>query len=64
MMQTTTRLFSSVVFLASLASAQEYFPLAVGTREITVRNAAGAERRSMTTVTVEPLRLDIDFSKP
>lgn len=40
------------------------FPLAVGTREITVRNAAGAERRSMTTVTVEPLRLDIDFSKP
>ncbi len=34
MMQTTTRLFSSVVFLASLASAQEYFPLAVGNQWI------------------------------
>ncbi len=34
MMQTTTRLFSSVLFLASLASAQEYFPLAVGNQWI------------------------------
>lgn len=40
------------------------YALAVGTRELTVRNAAGVERRTMLTVTVEPVRIAIDFSKP
>lgn len=38
------------------------FPLDVGTREITVRNAAGDERRSTVTVTVDPVSLAIDFT--
>lgn len=38
------------------------FPLDVGTREITVRNAAGMERRSTITVTVEPIAMMVDFS--
>lgn len=38
--------------------------LNLGTREVTVRNAAGAERRAMITVTVEPVRLDVDFATP
>lgn len=40
------------------------YALDVGTREIVVRNAVGAERRAMTTITVAPTHLDIDFSKP
>ncbi|MEQ1869100.1 MAG: PEGA domain-containing protein [Vicinamibacterales bacterium] len=35
--------------------------IAVGTREIVVRNAAGVERRQTMTVTVEPVTLAIDF---
>lgn len=38
--------------------------IAVGTREIVVRNAAGVERRQTITVTVEPVTLAIDFGAP
>jgi len=39
-------------------------PVALGTRGITVRTAAGTERRFSMTVTVKPVRIDVDFSKP
>jgi hypothetical protein len=40
------------------------FALDVGTREVTVRNITGGERRAIVTVTVEPVHLDVDFGKP
>jgi PEGA domain len=40
------------------------FPVAVGTREIVVKNSAHGERRLMTTVTVKPTTVDVDFTKP
>jgi hypothetical protein len=39
-------------------------PVDLGTRDIVVRSAWGAERRFTTTVTTVPVRLDVDFSKP
>jgi hypothetical protein len=40
------------------------FPIELGTHEIVVRRSAGGERRFTVTVTVRPLTLDVDFSKP
>jgi hypothetical protein len=40
------------------------YAVTVGTREVTVRNAGGAERRAMVTVTIAPVHLDVDFSRP
>jgi hypothetical protein len=40
------------------------YPVNLGTRDIVVRAASGAERRFTTTVTTVPVRLDVDFSKP
>jgi hypothetical protein len=40
------------------------YPVSIGTRAIVLRSASGGERRLTTTVTVEPVRVDIDFSKP
>jgi hypothetical protein len=37
--------------------------IALGTREIVVTSAGGVERRQTVTVTVEPVLLDIDFTK-
>jgi hypothetical protein len=39
-------------------------PVAVGTHEVVVRQSSGEERRSVVTVTVKPITVDIDFSKP
>jgi hypothetical protein len=39
-------------------------PTELGTHEIVVRRAAGGEKRFNVTVTVKPLVLNIDFSKP
>ncbi len=39
------------------------FPVAIGTREITIKSATTV-RRLTVTVTVEPAHLEIDFSKP
>jgi len=36
----------------------------LGTHDVIVTNAAAAERRFSITVTVKPVRLDVDFSKP
>ena len=36
----------------------------LGTREISVRNQIGVERRFMMTVGIPPRRIDVDFSKP
>jgi hypothetical protein len=36
----------------------------LGTRIVTVRNAAGDERRFSVTATPKPVQLDVDFSKP
>ncbi len=36
----------------------------LGTHELTVRNAEGIVRTSMLTITVDPVRLEIDFSRP
>jgi PEGA domain-containing protein len=36
----------------------------LGTRIVTVRNAAGDERRFPVTATAKPVQLDVDFSKP
>jgi hypothetical protein len=38
--------------------------VAVGTHEVVVRQSSGEERRSVVTVTVKPITIDIDFSKP
>jgi hypothetical protein len=40
------------------------YTVALGTREILVKSAAGMERRLTTVITVKPVRLDVDFSKP
>jgi PEGA domain len=39
-------------------------PVDLGTHEIIVRRAAGDDRRFTVTVTVKPLTLNVDFSKP
>jgi hypothetical protein len=39
-------------------------PVALGTRDIVVRNAPGTERLVTITVTVKPVQVDIDFAKP
>jgi hypothetical protein len=39
------------------------YPVALGTRDIIVKGAAG-ERRFTQTITTKPLRLEVDFSKP
>lgn len=39
-------------------------PITLGTRDIVVRSAAGGERRFTMPVTVTPVRIDVDFSKP
>lgn len=39
-------------------------PVNLGTHEIVVKRADGSERRFTVTVTVNPLRLEVDFSKP
>ena len=39
-------------------------PLALGTHEVIVRSEAGVERRFPITATLEPVRLDVDFSAP
>lgn len=39
-------------------------PIDLGTRVVTVKSATGGERRFTMTVTVEPIRLEVDFSKP
>lgn len=39
-------------------------PIKIGTRDITVTNAAGDIRRQTITVTVQPTQLEIDFSRP
>jgi hypothetical protein len=36
----------------------------LGTRLVTVKNAAGDERRFSVTATSRPVQLDVDFSKP
>jgi len=38
-------------------------PVAIGTRDLTVRSASDVRRKTIT-VTVEPIVLEIDFSKP
>jgi hypothetical protein len=38
--------------------------VALGTRDIVVRSASGAERKYTRSVTVAPLRIDVDFSRP
>lgn len=37
------------------------YAVQVGTREIVVRNAAGAQKKSLVTVTVEPMRMAVEF---
>jgi hypothetical protein len=39
-------------------------PLNVGTRDVVVKSASGGERRFTITVTVDPVRIDVDFSTP
>lgn len=39
-------------------------PIALGTRDIVVRAADGTERRFTTKITVAPVQIDVDFSKP
>jgi hypothetical protein len=39
-------------------------PIDIGTRAVIVKSITGAERRFTITVTVNPVKLDIDFSKP
>jgi hypothetical protein len=39
-------------------------PITIGTRDIIVRSAEGAERRFTITVTVMPVRINVDFLKP
>jgi hypothetical protein len=39
-------------------------PIALGTRDIVVTSAEGGERRFTKKVTVAPLQIDVDFSKP
>ena len=40
------------------------YPIGLGTREILVRGADGAERRFTQRVTVAPVHIEVDFSKP
>lgn len=39
-------------------------PVSLGTRDITVKSATGVERHFTMTVTVKPVRIEVDFSKP
>jgi len=40
------------------------YPIGLGTRDIVVRGADGTERRFTQRVTVAPVQIDVDFSKP
>jgi hypothetical protein len=40
------------------------FPISLGTRDIVVKGADGTERRFTQKVTVAPVQIDVDFSKP
>ena len=40
------------------------FPISLGTRDIVVKGADGTERRFTRKVTVAPVQIDVDFSKP
>jgi hypothetical protein len=40
------------------------YPVKIGTRDVTVTSASGDVRRQTITVTVQPARVDVDFSKP
>jgi hypothetical protein len=40
------------------------YPVNLGTRDVLVKTASGAERRVTLTVTVAPARIDVDFSRP
>jgi hypothetical protein len=39
------------------------YPVAIGTRDLTVTSASGEVRRRTITVTVQPVRIEVDFSK-
>jgi hypothetical protein len=39
-------------------------PIAIGTRDIVVRNGPGLERKMTVTVTTRPVEVDVDFSRP
>jgi hypothetical protein len=39
-------------------------PVALGTREVVVKTASGAERRYVVTATTRPASLDVDYSTP
>jgi hypothetical protein len=39
-------------------------PINLGTRDVLVKSASGGERRFTITVTVDPVRIDVDFSTP
>ena len=40
------------------------YPIGLGTRDIVVRGADGTERRFTQRVTVAPVQIEVDFSKP
>lgn len=40
------------------------YPVMIGTRDVAVTGASGGVRRQTLTVTVQPYRLEVDFSKP
>jgi PEGA domain-containing protein len=39
-------------------------PINLGTRDVVVKSASGGERKFTITVTVDPVRIDVDFSTP
>ena len=39
-------------------------PIDLGTHQVVVRSASGAERRFTVTITVKPFALNVDFSTP
>jgi hypothetical protein len=39
-------------------------PIDIGTREFVLKNPTLGERRVTASATVEPLRVDVDFTKP
>jgi len=39
-------------------------PVGIGTREVVLKNAAFQDRHLTVTVTVEPVRIDVDLTKP
>lgn len=40
------------------------YPVHIGTRDVTIKSASGAQRHATLTVTVTPARVDVDFSRP